>query len=132
MNLLEVLTAAHSKVIGASYYNWLCFGPNAMYIDIGDDALGHIASIIFDNDDGTVYAVELFVTSHRKAWRWIDDRYAAVFVETCEQQGVNLRVAYDNVAFESIEPNDLLFTLNELTKDPNAVVEEEEEQDDPA
>lgn len=132
MNLLEVLASANGKVKGATDYVWDCFGPDAMYLDIGDDNLGHLASVIFDSDDGTVYAVEMFVPQERKAWRWIDERFQDLYVDACQENGVNPRVAFDTVLFEPTTPIELLTILNELTADPNLQFEEDEEEDDPA
>lgn len=130
MNLLEVLASANGQVKGATEYNWDCFGPNSMYLDIGNDDLGHIASIIFDTDDGTVYAFEMFLPQEGKAWRWIDERFYDLFLDYCRENSVNPRVAYDNVLFEEIHPGELLTMLNELTKDPNLQFEEDDEEDD--
>ena len=127
MNLLEVLASANGQVKGATDYIWDCFGPDAMYLDIGNDTLGHIASVIFDSDDGTVYAFEMFLPQERKAWRWLDERYQDLFLEACQANGVNPRVAYDNVSFEATSGVELLAMLNELTADPNLKFEEDDD-----
>jgi len=127
MNLLEVLASANGQVKGATDYVWDCFGPDAMYLDIGNDDLGHIASVIFDSDDGTVYAFEMFLPQQRRAWRWLDERYQDLFLEACQNNGVNPRVAFDNVPFELTTPAELLAMLNELTADPNLKFEEDDD-----
>lgn len=127
MNLLEVLASANGQVKGATDYVWDCFGPDAMYLDIGNDDLGHIASVIFDSDDGTVYAFEMFLPQQRRAWRWLDERYQDLFLEACQNNGVNSRVAFDNVPFELTTPAELLAMLNELTADPNLKFEEDDD-----
>jgi len=132
MNLLEILTSANGKVKGSAEYVWDCFGPDAMYLDIGTEELGHLASVIFDSDDGTVYAVEMFLPQEQKAWRWIDERFQDLYIDVCQENGVNPRVAFDTVLFENITPVELLTMLNELTADPNLEFEEDEEEDDTA
>ena len=127
MNLLEVLASANGQVKGATDYVWDCFGPDAMYLDIGNDDLGHIASVIFDSDDGTVYAFEMFLPQQRRAWRWLDERYQDLFLEACQNNGVNPRIAFDNVPFELTTPAELLAMLNELTADPNLKFEEDDD-----
>jgi hypothetical protein len=127
MNLLEVLASANGKVKGAAEYVWDCFGADAMYLDIGTEDLGHLASVIFDSDDGTVYAVEMFLPQERRAWRWIDERFQDLYLEACQANGVNPRVAFDTVLFETITPVELLTVLNELTADPNLQFEEDED-----
>lgn len=129
MNLLEVLPAINGQVKGAADYAWDCFGPDAKYLDVGNDDLGHVASMIFDSDDGTVYAMEMFLPQERRAWRWVDERYYDLFLEACQNNGVNPRVAFDNVAFENISPIEMLVMLAELTADPTMKFEEDE--DDP-
>lgn len=124
MNLLEVLTAVNGQVKGAADYSWNCFGPDAKYLDVGNDNLGHVASMIFDSDDGTVYAIEMFLPEERKAWRWIDERFYDFYLEECQENGVNPRVAFDNVPFENISPIEILVLLSELTADPNVTFEE--------
>lgn len=130
MNLLEILTSANGKVKGSAEYVWDCFGADAMYLDIGTDELGHLASVIFDSDDGTVYAVEMFLPQERKAWRWIDERFQDLYLEACQDNGVNPRIAFDTVLFEEIHPAELLAMLNELTADPNLKFDEEGEEED--
>ena len=132
MNLLEVLASANGQIKGSTEYVWDCFGPNAMYLDIGNSKLGHLASIIFDSDDGTVYALEMFLPQERRAWRWIDERFEQLYLDACVENGVNPRVAYDTVLFEQAHPAELLSTMNDLTADPNLKFEEDEEEDDTA
>jgi len=124
MNLLEVLTAVNGQVKGAADYDWNCFGPDAKYLDVGNDKLGHVASMIFDSDDGTVYAIEMFLADERKAWRWIDERFYDFYLEECQVHGVNPRVDFDNVPFQNISPIEILMLLSELTADPNIQFDE--------
>lgn len=132
MNLLEVLASANGQVKGSADYVWNCFGPDAMYLDIGNKDLGHLASVIFDSDDGTVYALEMFLPQERRAWRWIDERFEDLYLEECQSNAVNPRVAYDTVLFEQLHPAEMLAMLNELTADPNLKFDEEGEEDDTA
>jgi hypothetical protein len=129
MNILEVVTAANGLVKGGADYGWQCFGPNAKYIDIGNDQIGQVASVIFDSDDGTVYAVELFYPADRRAWRWVDDRYYDAFIETCFQNDINPRFAYESVQYEDIGPNDVIVGLGELTEGAVEIIPEDEEDD---
>jgi hypothetical protein len=131
MNLLEIIAPGTLKVLGAAPYKWNCFGPNAVYFDAGTEQHQHLISVIFDDDDGAVYAVEMFLPEERKAWRWIDERFTDYFFESCKENGVNPRVAYDNVSFENIDSTELLTILNSLTSTPDLDIEDEEE-DDPA
>jgi hypothetical protein len=132
MNLLEIIAPGTLKVLGAAPYKWDCFGSNAVYFDAGTEKHQHLVSVIFDDDDGAVYAVEMFLPEERKAWRWIDERFADYFLETCRNNKVNPRVAYDNVLFENVDSTELLTILNSLTVNPNLSIEEDEEEDDPA
>lgn len=132
MNLLEIIAPGTLKVLGAAPYKWDCFGPNAVYFDAGTEQHQHLISVIFDDDDGAVYAVEMFLPEERKAWRWIDERFADYFLETCRDNKVNPRVAYDNVSFENVDATELLTRLNSLTSTPDLDIEDDEEEDDPA
>lgn len=132
MNLLEVLTSVNGQVKGAAEYVWDCFGPNAHYLDVGNEKLGHLASVIFDSDDGVVYAIEMFLPSERRAWRWVDPRFYDSFLESCQLNRVNYKIAYDSVEFEDADPIELIAVLNELTQDPTIKFEEDDEEDDPA
>jgi hypothetical protein len=132
MNLLEIIAPGTLKVLGAAPYKWNCFGPNAVYFDAGTEQHQHLISVIFDDDDGAVYAVEMFLPEERKAWRWIDERFTDYFFESCKENGVNPRVAYDNVSFENIDSTELLTILNSLTSTPDLDIEDDEEEDDPA
>jgi hypothetical protein len=129
MNILEVVTAANGLVKGGADYDWQCFGPNARYIDIGNDQIGQVASVIFDSDDGTVYAVELFYPPERKAWRWVDDRYYDAFIEACHYNDINPRFAYESVQYEDIGPNDVIVGLGELTEGAVEIIPEEDDDD---
>jgi hypothetical protein len=132
MNLLEIIAPGTLKVLGAAPYKWDCFGPNAVYFDAGTEQHQHLVSVIFDDDDGAVYAVEMFLPEERKAWRWIDERFVDYFLEACRDNRVNPRVAYDNVSFENVDSTELLTMLNSLTSTPGLDIEEDEEEDDPA
>jgi len=129
MNLLEIIAPGTLKVLGAAPYKWDCFGPNAVYFDAGTEQHQHLVSVIFDDDDGAVYAVEMFLPEERKAWRWIDERFVDYFLEACRNNRVNPRVAYDNVPYENVDSTELLTILNNLTLNTNLSIEEEE--DDP-
>lgn len=129
MNILEVVTAANGLVKGGAEYTWTCFGNNARYIDLGNDDIGQVASVIFDSDDGTVYAVEIFYPPERKAWRWVDDRYYDAFIEECRYNEINYKIAYDTVQYEDIAANDVIIGLNQLTENAVEVVPEDEEDD---
>jgi len=129
MNLLEIIAPGTLKVLGAAPYKWDCFGPNAVYFDAGTEQHQHLISVIFDDDDGAVYAVEMFLPEERKAWRWIDERFADYFLESCRNNGVNPRVAYDNVSFENIGSTEFLTILGSLTLNTNLEVDEEDEDD---
>jgi len=132
MNLLEIIAPGTLKVLGAAPYKWDCFGPTAVYFDAGTEQHQHLVSVIFDDDDGAVYAVEMFLPEERKAWRWIDERFTDYFLESCKDNGVNPRVAYDTVLFENVDSIEFLTILNSLTSNSNLGIEEEEEEDDPA
>jgi hypothetical protein len=132
MNLLEIIAPGTLKVLGAAPYKWDCFGPNAVYFDAGTEQHQHLVSVIFDDDDGAVYAVEMFLPEERKAWRWIDERFVDYFLEACRDNRVNPRVAYDNVSFENVDSTELLTMLNSLTSTPGIDIEGDEEEDDPA
>lgn len=129
MNILEVIASANGLVKGGANYDWQCFGPNAKYIDIGNDIIGQVASVIFDSDDGTVYAVELFYPAEERAWRWVDERYYDSFIEECYHNDVNPKFAYGTVQYEDIGPNDVIVGLNELTEDAVEIIPEDEEDD---
>jgi len=47
-----------------------------------------------------------------------------LFLEECQENGVNPRVAFDNVPFENISPIEILVLLSELTADPSIKFEE--------
>ena len=101
-------------------------------MDVGNEKLGHLASVIFDSDDGVVYAIEMFLPSERRAWRWVDPRFYDSFLESCQLNRVNYKIAYDSVEFEDADPIELIAVLNELTQDPTIKFEEDDEEDDPA
>lgn len=129
MNLLEIIAPGALKVIGAAPYKWDCFGPTAVYFDAGTETHQHLISVIFDDDDGAVYAAEMFLPGERKAWRWIDERFTDYFLESCRENRVNPRVAYDTVLFENIGATEFLTILSSLTLNTNVEVEEDDEDD---
>jgi hypothetical protein len=130
MNLLEILSCVNKKVKGTTTYNWKCFGDNARYLEIGNEKIEHIASVIFDYDDGTVYAIEMFLPPARKAWRWVDERFYDLFLQECTEQQVNPDIAYDNVKFEFVDPSELMLMLYEITKDGDEDIEFKDLDDD--
>lgn len=120
MNLLEILTCVNKKIRGTATYNWTCFGPDARYLEVATDTVEHVASVIYDNEDATVYAIEMFLPQERIAWRWVDDRFYDLYIQECIDNGVNPDIAYGNVKFEPVDPSELMLMLYEITKDPNA------------
>lgn len=129
MNLMEVVSASNGRVKGAADYTWECFGSTARYLDIGNDEVGQQASVIFDTDDGTVYAVEIFLKEHDTAFRWVDDRYLDLFLNECAEYQIDPEVAFDNVRFQFISDTEALIVLDEITKGPEQNLPEEEEDD---
>lgn len=127
MNLMEVVSAANGRVKGAADYTWDCFGDTARYLDIGDEETGQQASVIFDTDDGTVYAVEIFLPQASAAFRWIDDRYADLFIKECMMNNVDHTVAFENVKFQDISSTEALVVLDELTRNDDQELTEEED-----
>jgi hypothetical protein len=130
MNLLEVLTCINKKIRGTTTYNWTCFGPDARYLEVATDTIEHVASIIYDHEDATVYAIEMFLPQERKAWRWVDDRFYDLYIQECIDNGVNPDIAYNTVRFEPVDPSELMLMLYEITKDPNAETEFNDLDDD--
>jgi hypothetical protein len=127
MNLLEVISLANGKVKGAAEIQWQCFGEDAYYMDIGSEEQGQIASAIYDSDDGSVYVLELFNVAARRAWRWIDPRYADLFLEECREQRTNPNIAYDTVLFTSVSDSQALQLLSSLAGTPEPVDQEQED-----
>jgi hypothetical protein len=117
MNLSEIVACVNNKIKGTALYDWECFGPDARYFEVGTEQFEHLASVIFDFEDGTVYAVELFLPPERKAWRWVDDRFFDLYLQECIENGVNPNIAYDNVRFDPVNASELMLMLYELTKD---------------
>jgi hypothetical protein len=129
MNLMEVVSAANGRVKGAADYNWECFGDTARYLDIGSEETGQQASVIFDTDDGTVYAMEIFLPSDNVAFRWIDDRFVDLFVKECLSKDVDPDIAFGTARFQPISEAEALMVLDELTKNPNQELPEEDDDD---
>lgn len=127
MNLLEVIAISNGKVKGAAEYQWNCFGEDAYYMDIGSEEQGHLASCIYDSDDGSVYALELFSPGSRQAWRWIDPRFADFFYEECYENRVNPNVAYDTVPFQPVSDSEAMRILASLVGTPEPVSEEDDD-----
>lgn len=127
---MEVVSAANGRVKGAAEYTWDCFGDTARYLDIGNDETGQQAAVIFDTDDGTVYAMEIFLPNENVAFRWIDERYTDLFVKECTTRDINPNLAFGSVGFQEISETEALMVLDELTKDPNQELPEEEDGED--
>lgn len=132
MNLMEVVSAANGRVKGAADYTWECFGDTARYLDIGNDETGQQASVIFDTDDGTVYAMEIFLPDNDAAFRWVDDRYLDLFVKECLNNDVDPEIAFGQTKFQMISEIEALMVLDELTKNTDQPLPEEEDDDDTA
>jgi hypothetical protein len=132
MNLMEVVSAANGQIKGTADYTWKCFGDSARYLDIGNDDTGQQASVIFDTDDGTVYAMEIFLPAQSTAFRWIDERYADLFVKECMIKSIDPNIAFDRVRFQEMTSTEALMTLDELTKNYAQVLPDdgEEEEDE--
>ena len=64
MLLKDFLEAIDYKITGGSEYSWTCFGPDARYLDCIDDEGSsesrYSINAIFDSEDQTVYAFELW------------------------------------------------------------------------
>lgn len=127
MNLMEVVSAANGLIKGSADYSWECFGTEARYLDIGNEETGHLASAIFDINDGTVYAVEIFLKSESVAFRWVDDRYYDLFLKECSENSVNASIAFDTVKFQKISETEALIVIDELTKEFRSELPEEED-----
>lgn len=127
MNLMEIVSAANGRVKGAADYEWECFGDTARYLDIGNEDVGQQAAVIFDTDDGTVYAMEIFLPQAPAAFRWIDERYADLFIKECMMRNVDPNIAFDSVIFQNISSTEALVVLDELTKSDDQLVEEDDD-----
>jgi len=55
MNLVNLLTAFKYEVTGGQEYCWDSFGPNAWFLDFGDNI-----SIVFDRKNQTIYQVNWY------------------------------------------------------------------------
>lgn len=129
MNLMEVISAANGRVKGATDYLWECFGDTARYLDIGNDETGQQASVIFDTDDGTVYAMEIFLPDNEIAFRWVDERYWDLFISECLENDVDPAIAFGQTKFQMISETEALMVLDELTKNPDQTLPEEDDDD---
>ena len=127
MNLMEIVSAANGRGKGAADYEWECFGDTARYLDIGNEDVGQQAAVIFDTDDGTVYAMEIFLPQAPAAFRWIDERYADLFIKECMMRNVDPNIAFDSVIFQNISSTEALVVLDELTKSDDQLVEEDDD-----
>lgn len=117
MNLSELAAAAHSKWGGSTEFVWDCWGANAQYLEIrSPDEL--IGSCVFDRESGLVYAVELFDTQDRVAWRWLDPVFRSAWVKEAKIRSVDTRFAWDNVAFQEISETQILIILDRMSCDP--------------
>jgi len=130
MNLLEILTCVNKKITGTAIYEWKCFGPDARYFEVGTKTIEHLASVIYDHEDGTVYAIEMFLPQERRAWRWVDERFYDLYVQECIDNGVNSNIAYENVQFEFADTSELMVMIYELTKDSEVEFKDLDEDDD--
>lgn len=130
MNILEVATLSNNQIKGAAEYKWNCFGDDSYYLDIGTDEQGQTASCIFDSDNGTVYALELFDAGSRQAWRWIDPRFSDLFFSECYDQDINPDIAFNNVRFTSVSSSEALQILSKLSGQPKPIDDEEDDDDD--
>lgn len=126
---MEVVSAANSRIKGAADYTWSCFGDTARYLDIGNEESGQQASAIFDTDDGSVYAIEIFLPEENIAFRWLDERYADLFIKECISKNINHEIAFGSVRFQSITEAETLMILDELTKNPDQTSLDEKDDD---
>lgn len=126
---MEVISAANGRVKGSADYTWRCFGDASRYLDIGNEESGQQASVIFDTDDGTVYAMEIFLLQGTTAFRWLDDRYTDLFLKECSERNVDPSWAFDNVKFQNITSVEALMVLDEITKDLDQVTQQEDDDD---
>ena len=117
VNLNEVVNAAHGHLGGSAEFTWQCWGTNAQYIEL-TQAGEQIGSCVFDRVSGAVYAVELFDTLDRQAWRWVDPRGIEPWQVEARMNNVDLITAWDSVKFQDVSDAQALVILDRMTRDP--------------
>lgn len=100
ITLKEWMEVVNYKITEGSEYQWQCFGYNAYTLDSYTGEYG--VSILFDQQDQTVYQVEAFDYVRDRAYRIINPEYRAAYDAEAKRRGI-ADFAWDAVAWIELE-----------------------------
>ena len=105
ITLKEYLEAIDFKITGGSEFQWKCYGDTARYLDCADnEGLGtYSISAIFDTEDQTVYAVELWDYENDREYRWINPAYVKDHMQACITHNVDVYESCDGRNFIDLD-----------------------------
>jgi hypothetical protein len=108
ITLEQILTAGGHRIASGSEYLWICYGPNARYIDLNDVAGSEYLSIIFDCKNYKVYDVMICVPGQDQAFRWYDPEFREAYVAECKTKSVPPDEAWAGLIYEDVTPVTIL------------------------
>lgn len=128
MNLKDFLEAVNYKVTGGEKYQWLCYGPDARYID--SEVRDHYSSgIVFDTETQVVYEVSVYDEREETtvAFRWSPLEYVKKRKAEAKKRGVDDSICGDELIFIDLEVEEdmmekLTCIVNNVPYDPRVTI----------
>lgn len=104
--LKEFLEAVKYHITSGDEYIWDNYGSTARYLDydVRDDAAGHVsASAVYNSDTQTIYEMQVWDTSAKREYRWIDPEFVEAHKAECKKRGVSHKQSLDGREFIDLD-----------------------------
>lgn len=101
--LKQFLEVIDFKITGGAEYQWGCYGPNARFLE-SDEASGngYSCTAIFDNENQTVYEMEVHDFNNERSYRWNNPDFEFLMLAESAKRGIDKDIAYDGVEFVDV------------------------------
>ena len=103
MKIIDVILAAEGRVSGGSEYGWICYGPEARFMDFSDADRREVCNVVFDSKTQLVYEVQIFVPGYDQCFAWWDPGHIEFHHNESLNRGHDPLVAYDDVKFTVVD-----------------------------
>lgn len=107
ITMKEWMELVNYRITEGSDYQWQCYGPTAYTLDSWNGEFdGHSFSIIFDNNEQTVYEVQAHDYLHQRAYRMVNPEFQKKMRKEAKRRDVDKDQAWDNVNYVDLEVDD--------------------------
>ena len=105
MHLGEINKVLDHKITGGSEYHWLCYGPDARFLEYESD-YAHV-SVLFDSKTQMVYEASINDKDNVLApYRWLNPEYKDAYYAETRDKNINPNEAWDDTKWCDLEVED--------------------------